>query len=502
MKRFTFRVVEFVIIAAVLFGVAALFGAPGVAAQTQAGKEVYVPVIFGAPGVVTEAVLAQEPVPHGEACLQAAAGRNLNCTANDVRIASFEVLEGPGTCEEGSNVTATLLARVVGTASERYDIGLYVGELGANAKTGGNSCFRDILDFPADTGVFDLEGGGDVCGDVVQGTDAFSEVTDFVLKCQDLNNDGLVDVSTCTSWDNTKQNVCLSELDAVANTPAKCNCSTVTVPIAIVKTGTIEVIKDLIPSTDPGRFNLQIDGATAGTGANVGDGGTTGQVTVSAGTNTNPGANHTVGETAGTGTDLNHYNSSLSCLEAGGSTTPDTDGTINVQPGDQWTCTITNTRKTGAILVTKTRKHKAGGSGDQPHPGVTFTVNGATGTTGANGQVCFGGLAFGTYNVVETVPSGYVADGAVSKPVTVDNEATCAGSPFAGETVSFSNTPLTNITVSVDSQVDGGTASTISCVNSSGGSVASGSTGANGDGSATTNNLVPGTYTCTVVVDP
>jgi len=61
--------------------------------------------------------------------------------------------------------------------------------------------------------------------------------------------------------------------------------------------------------------------------------------------------------------------------------------------------------------------------------------------------------------------------------------------------VSFHNTPLTNITVSVDSQVDGGTSSTIS-------GCASGSTGANGDGSATATDLEPGTYTCTVVIDP
>jgi hypothetical protein len=61
--------------------------------------------------------------------------------------------------------------------------------------------------------------------------------------------------------------------------------------------------------------------------------------------------------------------------------------------------------------------------------------------------------------------------------------------------VSFHNTPLTDMTVSVNSQVDGGTSSTISgCV--------SGSTGSNGDGSATVTDPEPGTYTCTGVIDP
>ena len=49
--------------------------------------------------------------------------------------------------------------------------------------------------------------------------------------------------------------------------------------------------------------------------------------------------------------------------------------------------------------------------------------------------------------------------------------------------------------VSVNSQVDGGTASTINCVNSANNTVASGSTGANGDGSAGATNLRPDTYT-------
>ena len=62
--------------------------------------------------------------------------------------------------------------------------------------------------------------------------------------------------------------------------------------------------------------------------------------------------------------------------------------------------------------------------------------------------------------------------------------------------MSFHNTPLSNISISVDSQVDGGTSSTITCT------FGNGSTGANGDGSVSGSDLEPGTYTCTVVVDP
>jgi uncharacterized surface anchored protein len=132
---------------------------------------------------------------------------------------------------------------------------------------------------------------------------------------------------------------------------------------------------------------------------------------------------------------------------------------------------------------------------------VSFTVSGVTKQTDSNGVACFDNLQFGSYTVHETVPTGYTVD-ANDKSVTVDNNAKCGDDPYGGETVSFHNTPLTDITVSVDSQVNGGTASTILCKDSGDNTVGSGSTGANGDGSAEANDLEPDTYTCTVVVDP
>lgn len=178
---------------------------------------------------------------------------------------------------------------------------------------------------------------------------------------------------------------------------------------------------------------------------------------------------------------------------------------IGLSGGETVTCTFTNARETGAILITKTRKHAASGPGDHPHAGVTFTVTGGelpaagvTRVTNAQGEACVDGLVLssfvGDYTVTETVPAGYRADGATAKTVTVVGEATCSGGPKAG--VTFRNTPLTDLTVSVNSQVDGGTASTIDCGD---GMV---STGANGDGSTTRLNLEPGTYTCTVIIDP
>ena len=102
-------------------------------------------------------------------------------------------------------------------------------------------------------------------------------------------------------------------------------------------TGTIKVTKKLVPATDGGKFNLLIDGQAKAT--NVGDGGTTGVQTVLPGT-------HTVGEAAGTATDLSNYDSSTSCVDKAHAAKPaDTDGSLAVAKGDQWDCVITNTRK-------------------------------------------------------------------------------------------------------------------------------------------------------------
>jgi hypothetical protein len=264
-------------------------------------------------------------------------------------------------------------------------------------------------------------------------------------------------------------------------------------PVNISNCGTIIVKKVTVPSPDPTNTSFDF---TLGGGGNPAPIGVTFPKSFSL---LNGGSNSTQvfagsGYSAAETVPANWTLTSATCDDGSLVTN------IVVSPNETVTCTFTNTLQLGAIQVTKTRKHAADGPGDHPHAGVDFTVNGVTKTTDANGQACFDGLTFGTYAVHETVPAGY--HGEADKNVTVDNTATCSGSPYVGETVSFHNTPLTNLSVSVDSQVDGGTSSTMVCTDSGGGTIASGSTGANGDGSASASDLEPGTYTCTVVIDP
>jgi hypothetical protein len=156
----------------------------------------------------------------------------------------------------------------------------------------------------------------------------------------------------------------------------------------------------------------------------------------------------------------------------------------------------------GAVKVTKTKKHAAAG-GTVPAGGVTFQLKQggtvvATAQTNSSGVICWGGLEQGAYTVHEVLPAGY--HGESDKSVTVDNSASCTDTTYVGESRSFVNTPLTDISVSVNSQVDGGTASTIDCHPLVSGVDAS--TGTNGDGSYSMTNLEPATYTCVIFVDP
>lgn len=184
----------------------------------------------------------------------------------------------------------------------------------------------------------------------------------------------------------------------------------------------------------------------------------------------------------------------------------DTDVEITVEADETVECTFTNTAQTGAIEITKTRKHAATGSGDYAHAGVEFTITGgdlAQGvsvTTGTDGKACLDGLALDDYTVTESVPAGYVSDDA-AKEVSVTAVADCDDeSGQAG--VSFANMPLTDILVQVESQVVGGTKSSISCVEGTTSIGQDGIPTMEGSVEVDVDDLEPGTYVCTIVIDP
>ncbi|WP_430647629.1 prealbumin-like fold domain-containing protein [Agromyces sp. GXS1127] len=182
---------------------------------------------------------------------------------------------------------------------------------------------------------------------------------------------------------------------------------------------------------------------------------------------------------------------------------------IGLSAGEEITCTFHNEREVGAIEITKLRKHAADGLGENhPHEGVDFVITGGelppegvTVTTDENGVACATGLLVsglaGLYTITETVPDGYAPVGTQTANVT---EAADCADANAGAVKEFVNTPLTNITVSVDSQVPGGTYSSIECDVDGSDTVAIAD--AMDDASITIEDLEPRTVVCTIVIDP
>lgn len=169
------------------------------------------------------------------------------------------------------------------------------------------------------------------------------------------------------------------------------------------------------------------------------------------------------------------------------------------------TCTYLNKQQLGALKITKTSSKAAA----TPLAGATFTVTDSSGTaitgspftTGSDGTFCVSGVAFGTYTVTETAaPTGYQIDNPNGVGVTVNANGTCTSGSQATHT--FTDTPLTDIGATARSEVTGGTQSTISCTDANGKDVGTSPQGPSGAPSVSANGLLPGTYTCTIVIDP
>ena len=274
------------------------------------------------------------------------------------------------------------------------------------------------------------------------------------------------------------------------------------VHLSITACGSIKVIKH----TDPRGLDQSFSYTTSGTGLSAFSLNDKGNTTSDSADNTKlfsglqPGS-YSVTE----GTDPAGFAfDSLACTGGGANTsTSGKVATIGLDAGENIVCTYVNKQLKGAIVVTKTRKHAAATvPAADPHAGVSFTVNGVTKQTGSDGKVCFDGLTFAaggtSYNVTETVPAGYQADGALTKAVTVSAAATC-GPPVTGTpaTVSFSNTPLTDVVIKVTSQVTGGTSNTVDCETNDSLDDTDG-----GNVDQTETGLAPQTLTCTIVIDP
>jgi len=148
---------------------------------------------------------------------------------------------------------------------------------------------------------------------------------------------------------------------------------------------------------------------------------------------------------------------------------------IDLSAGETVVCSFTNERQVGAINIVKTAKSAAAG-GSVGVAGVNLVIHDVANnvdipvTTGVDGTVCVNYFGFGDYTVTEvSAPAGYSID-PNTYPVTLDTVSYCDPETYGDDavTVNVVDEPLTDVTITVDSLVGGGTNSVINCYDKDG----------------------------------
>jgi len=180
-------------------------------------------------------------------CMKKATGSGV-CTAGDVRLSSYTLLDvNLPTCVLGNTLTVTLRANIVPGSDTRYDIGFWINTQGNSALTDtADNCYRDYL-HPVVTGGQTCNNNGgpypnlnagpnNVCGDLTLSCGSNVTLSPIVvtIKCTDSDNNGVADLSSCTSWSQSSNPTCKGALDTNPGAPSKCDCGVV--PIVGLRT--------------------------------------------------------------------------------------------------------------------------------------------------------------------------------------------------------------------------------------------------------------------------
>lgn len=170
----------------------------------------------------------------------------------------------------------------------------------------------------------------------------------------------------------------------------------VTLPVfSATNTANLTVNKVLNPSDDSGRFDLKIDDTTYATA--VGNGGSTGAVTLSA-------SSHTVSE-VGNGTDLNNYETVFS-----GDCDVNTHQ-VSLAAGQNKTCTITNTKLATLTVVKNVVMPDGETQAEDDSTQFTFNLTGHASFSLSDSQQQTFDVQAGTYDVTEVTDPNYAFEG-------------------------------------------------------------------------------------------
>jgi hypothetical protein len=166
-------------------------------------------------------VLAWSGTAAAAQCMGDAAGdTGLNCTANDLGVASVTVTNViDNDCGGAGTFTFDGTLNLNANSTTRYDLGFYIGADSEQAITGTCSVF---LIPPAGATQID----GDSCGDSPSNTALGVPVSNVTVVCNDAPpGDGFFDLAICASYDNNSQDNCTGTSQLIPGTSAKCQCA-------------------------------------------------------------------------------------------------------------------------------------------------------------------------------------------------------------------------------------------------------------------------------------
>jgi len=295
----------------------------------------------------------------------------------------------------------------------------------------------------SDSGTFDLQINGTTYADDVgnDGTTGFRDVTPGEVTVAELAGAGtsLGDYDASVSCDSGK-----GSASGTSHTFSVSYGDQVTCTITNSRKPEVKVVKATDPETDPGKFNLLVNGNVER--ANATNGQDTGFVQVGVGT-------VTVGESAGTGTDLGNYLSRIACDSGKGSADPATSYSFSAGYGDRVTCTITNTRKATLTVIKHVINDNGGTKRASDFP-IQVTGNGPSPASfaGAEAPGTVVSLGPGAYSVTESEDTGYAASysAGCSGTIPAGGSATC--------TITNDDKPATLTVIKTVVNDDGGTA--------------------------------------------
>ena len=214
--------------------------------------------------------------------------------------------------------------------------------------------------------------------------------------------------------------------------------------------GTIVIVKDTLPDGAQ-DFAFTTTGGLAPAGFNLDDDGDPTLPNTQTYTNVAPGA-YTITETAAAG-----YTTGLSCVDPdGGTTTAGATATIDLDDGETVTCTFTNTAQPGSIVIVNDTVPDGAQDFSFSTTGglspATFQLDDDADGTLLNTQT-FSNVATGFYTVTETAVAGYIT--------TLSCVDTSGGTITASATASINLAPGETVTCTFTNTAQPGTPGTI-----------------------------------------